>query len=124
MVIAMVGINAINISAGVNNVAVTPPEPSSSEGDGASNTTLTVDSPVSSQIEPLQSGEDTSVREVLLEDNVVLRISYDDDSGRFIYSGADKATGEVVRQYPPEGVLKLLAQNKIEASGLLFDEES
>jgi uncharacterized FlaG/YvyC family protein len=124
MVVAMVGINAINITAGVKNVAVTPPAPKNGGGDAASTDNLAVSAPVSSQVEPSLSGQTSGVREVLLEDNIVLRISYDDDSGRFIYSGVDKTTGDVVRQYPPEGVLKLLAQHRADAAGLLIDEES
>lgn len=76
------------------------------------------------KLESVTPKADSAPREVLIEDNVVLRIAYDDDSGRFVYSGVDKETGDVVRQYPPEGVLKLLAQNRVEAAGLLVDEET
>lgn len=78
----------------------------------------------SAKLEPIAPDGDSGIREVMIEDNVVLRIAYDDDSGRFVYSGVDKETGDVVRQYPPEGILKLLAQNREEAAGLLFDEET
>lgn len=37
---------------------------------------------------------------------VELSISYDDSSGLFIYRGLDPESGEVVREYPPEEVLR------------------
>lgn len=124
MVIVMVGINSINISIGVTEF--TPPKPESKEplhsassvGEDSGDTKIT------SQIEPLKSKGGVGPREIQLDDNIVLRISFDDDSGRFIYSGVDKATGEVVRQFPPEGVLKLLAQRHEDAAGLILDKES
>jgi uncharacterized FlaG/YvyC family protein len=133
MVITVVGINSINISAGVKDVVVTPPEtkstPKNSPAGATAPVTVTAATGAenigaSSKLEPISSNVNSAMREVMIEDNVVLRISYDDDSGRFIYSGVDKLTGDVVRQYPPEGVLKLLAQNKIEAAGLILDEET
>jgi len=133
MVITMVGINSINISAGVKDVVVTPPETKSTPKNSTASATAPVtvtaatgaeNIGASSKLEPISSNVNSAMREVMIEDNVVLRISYDDDSGRFIYSGVDKLTGDVVRQYPPEGVLKLLAQNKIEAAGLILDEET
>lgn len=128
MVNVMVGINSVNISIGVTDIAPPKPKPrdpiptaqnvgDESGGVGAN-----------TRIDTLQSGGGAGgragPREIQLDDNIVLRISYDDDSGRFVYSGVDKTTGEVVRQFPPEGVLKLLAQHKQEAAGLVLDEET
>ncbi|NQV20902.1 MAG: flagellar protein FlaG [Rhodospirillales bacterium] len=117
----MVGINSINISVGVQEITLTKHESREPLSAKIQTKAASGEEAANTRIEPLNTGGETA-REVVLEDNVVLRISYDNGSGRFIYSGVDKATGDVVRQYPPEGVLKLLAQRREEAAGLLIDE--
>lgn len=41
-----------------------------------------------------------------------LSIRYDEATGRFIYRELDPATGEVLREFPPEEVLERLARLK------------
>lgn len=117
----MVGINSINISAGVQDIALTKHDSKEPLSAKIQTKDASGEESANARIEPLNT-DGAAAREVVLEENVVLRISYDNGSGRFIYSGVDKATGDVVRQYPPEGVLKLLAQRREEAAGLLIDE--
>ena len=42
-------------------------------------------------------------------DDLRLSISYEKSIGRFVYRGVDRKTGEVVREYPPEEVIKRIA---------------
>lgn len=51
-----------------------------------------------------------------------LRIDHDDEAGRFVYLNVDKKSGEVVKQFPPEDLLKFIAQFR-ETAGLLIDDE-
>ncbi|MFQ5348742.1 MAG: flagellar protein FlaG [Rhodothalassiaceae bacterium] len=49
-----------------------------------------------------------------------LRVFKDDDSGRFVYQSVNSRTGEVVRQFPPEEILKLVAQLR-DVTGIVLD---
>lgn len=49
-----------------------------------------------------------------------LSIRYDEGSGRFVYREIDPATGEVLREFPPEEVLERLARMK-SLAGASFD---
>ncbi len=58
---------------------------------------------------------------IFARDNLRLRIEFDEKTDRFIYLGVDPESGEVVRQYPPEDVLK---QSSLldGADGIAIDE--
>lgn len=49
-----------------------------------------------------------------------LRIDFDRTAGRFVYQGVNPKTGEVVRQFPPETMLRQLAFLR-QLSGLAID---
>ena len=115
---------------GENNIVLTPHEPkieqTISESDASEPVTKAAnadESEASTKLESIASAENSGPREVELEDNVLLRISFDKGSGRFVYFGVDKETGDVVSQYPSERVLKLLAENKVDTAGLILDEK-
>ena len=55
--------------------------------------------------------------------NSRLRVELDEGSGRFIYKSVDAETGEVIRQYPPEQVLRRLAFYR-ELQGLTVNEKA
>ena len=50
-------------------------------------------------------------------------ISKDEDLNRYIVKIADKRSGEIVREIPPEALLKF-ARHLQELKGILFDEQS
>ncbi|MCG8507278.1 MAG: flagellar protein FlaG, partial [Sphingomonadales bacterium] len=52
-----------------------------------------------------------------------LRINRHDAAGRFVYESIDKNSGEVVKQFPPEKILEVLAFYN-EAQGLVIDDEA
>lgn len=51
-----------------------------------------------------------------------LKIDLDELSGRFIYQSVDNESGEVIRQFPPEELLRLLSIVR-DAEGLAVDEQ-
>ncbi len=51
-----------------------------------------------------------------------LSISYDEPTGRFIYKELDPDTGEVVREYPPQEILKRIAKVR-ELTGVSVDRK-
>ncbi len=51
-----------------------------------------------------------------------LQIDHDEETGRFIYKSVDKISGETVRQFPPEYMLKVLELHR-NAAGLVMDDE-
>ena len=55
--------------------------------------------------------------------NSRLRINRHDAAGRFVYESIDKRSGEVVKQFPPEKILEVLAFYN-EAQGLVIDDEA
>ncbi|GIX16679.1 MAG: hypothetical protein KatS3mg119_0865 [Rhodothalassiaceae bacterium] len=52
-----------------------------------------------------------------------LSIAQDEATGRFVYRVIDVNTGEVLRQYPPDEILRIVAQIR-EAEGLVLDSEA
>ena len=55
-----------------------------------------------------------------------LRIDQDDATGVFVYQGVDKKSGEVVRQWPADEILKFLAfyREQEGAEGIVVDEKA
>lgn len=53
--------------------------------------------------------------------NTRLRIDKDDETGRFVYYSVDDESGEVVRQFPPENILKFLSYYR-GLEGLVLDD--
>ena len=53
--------------------------------------------------------------------NTRLRIDRDDETGRFIYLSVDDESGEVIRQFPPENIIKFLSYYR-GLEGLLLDD--
>ncbi|MEM8799195.1 MAG: flagellar protein FlaG [Pseudomonadota bacterium] len=56
-------------------------------------------------------------------ENVRLEISADDETGRYIYKAVDKASGEIVRQFPTEELLRVLKAFRQEI-GILINENA
>lgn len=54
--------------------------------------------------------------------NTRLRIDKDDETGKFIYYNIDNESGEVIRRFPPESILKYLEQVR-SPEGLVLDDE-
>lgn len=52
--------------------------------------------------------------------NTRLQIVHDDGTGQFVYKAVDQDSGEVVRQYPSEEILKFISYYR-EQEGLLVD---
>lgn len=52
-----------------------------------------------------------------------LRVSRDEESARFVYTSVDIESGEVIRQFPPEEILRLVRAVR-EAAGLVLDENA
>ncbi|RMF16854.1 MAG: flagellar protein FlaG [Alphaproteobacteria bacterium] len=52
-----------------------------------------------------------------------LRIDQDEATGRFVYKVVNADTGEVVRQFPPEEILRIVASIR-EAEGLVLDSRA
>jgi len=64
--------------------------------------------------------------EQVMEDGSIdrsIRVSRDEESGRFVYKSVDTLSGEVIRQFPPEEILRLVRAVR-EAAGLVFDESA
>lgn len=55
--------------------------------------------------------------------NTKLRIDRDESSGNFIYQSVDEISGEVIRQFPSEEILKVLSFYR-ELEGLAVDESA
>ena len=53
--------------------------------------------------------------------NTKLRIDRDEDSGNFIYQSVDEDSGEVIRQFPSEEILKMLSFYR-ELEGIAVDD--
>jgi len=56
-----------------------------------------------------------------LPDNSKLQISQDKDTGTFVYRSIDPSTGEVIRQWPPEQLLKL-RESLRQMDGMIVDQ--
>ena len=57
-----------------------------------------------------------------LSDDLELRFSTDEDTGMNYFQLIEKESGEVIRQYPPDEMIKLV-QDLREVSSLLFSEQ-
>ena len=57
------------------------------------------------------------------EDNTKLSIEKDETTGQFIYRALDKESGEIVHQFPPEDILRVL-RAKRKAEGLVIDKKA
>ena len=62
-------------------------------------------------------------QEAYQSQNIDLRISYNEKADRFIYKGINPETGEVIREYPPEEVIKRIVTLK-KIAGLIVDTTS
>ena len=56
-------------------------------------------------------------------DDLRLSISFEKSIGRFVYRGVDRETGEVVREYPSEEVIKRIATFR-EIAGIAIDRRT
>lgn len=52
-----------------------------------------------------------------------LRISIDEESDRFVYKTVDIESGEVLHQFPPEDLLRIVASIR-EVAGLILDQDA
>jgi flagellar protein FlaG len=59
----------------------------------------------------------------LVQENTHLVIEKDDVNGGFIYKSIDRKTGEVIKQFPREDVLKAIARAKA-AEGQILDTKA
>lgn len=55
--------------------------------------------------------------------NTKLRIDQDEETGRFIYQSIDKDTGEVLKQFPSEELLRFVTLHR-DAAGLAVDDKA
>ena len=58
--------------------------------------------------------------QTFVADDLRLSISFEKSIGRFVYRGVDRETGEVVREYPQEEVVKRIAHLR-EIAGIAID---
>ena len=73
------------------------------------------------RVEVLEAAVEKLIRRSL-PTNSKLQIEQDKETGTFIYRSVDPETGEVLRQWPPEQLVKL-REHLTEVEGLLFDKE-
>ena len=71
---------------------------------------------VSSKLNELQQ----LTEQAFVADDLRLSISFEKSIGRFVYRGVDRETGEVVREYPQEEVIKRIAHMR-EIAGIAID---
>lgn len=93
-------------------------------GKGARQQIVSKDSGLSATLERVAQILDDFVPGVGNGEDVTtsLKISQDDDTGRFVYKSVDVKTGEVVRQFPPEEILNFISRFR-DAAGLIIDGE-
>ncbi|MBL6954462.1 MAG: flagellar protein FlaG [Alphaproteobacteria bacterium] len=58
--------------------------------------------------------------QAFVADDLRLSISFEKSIGRFVYRGVDRETGEIVREYPQEEVVKRIAHLR-EIAGIAID---
>jgi uncharacterized FlaG/YvyC family protein len=58
--------------------------------------------------------------QAFVADDLRLSISFEKSIGRFVYRGVDRETGEVIREYPQEEVVKRIAHLR-EIAGITVD---
>ena len=73
------------------------------------------------RVEVLEAAVEKLIRRSL-PSNSKLQIEQDKATGTFIYRSVDPETGEVLRQWPTEQLLKL-REHLAEMQGMLFDKE-
>jgi uncharacterized FlaG/YvyC family protein len=73
------------------------------------------------RVEILEAAVEKLIRRSL-PSNSKLQIEQDRDTGTFIYRSVDPETGEVLRQWPPEQLLKM-REHLSDLEGMLFDKE-
>ncbi len=73
------------------------------------------------RVEVLEEAVEKLIRRSL-PSNSKLQIEQDRETGTFIYRSVDPETGEVLRQWPPDQLLKL-RESLTEIEGLLFDKQ-
>lgn len=73
------------------------------------------------RVEVLEAAVEKLIRRSL-PSNSKLQIEQDKETGTFIYRSVDPETGEVLRQWPSEQLLKL-REHLSEMEGMLFDKE-
>ena len=85
---------------------------------------LSSSSDLSDERDPLEKAAEL-VEQFLPEENTApntkLRIDRDESSGNFIYQSVDEETGEVIRQFPSEEILKVLSFYR-ELEGIAVDD--
>jgi flagellar protein FlaG len=91
--------------------AVAPPEPtdtgSSDDQGGAAG-------------QQQQDRADRVLRNAFANENIRLKIEVDKETGDFIYLGIDSETGEVVKQYPPDEIVRRVKHYR-DVAGLAVD---
>ena len=73
------------------------------------------------RVEILEQAVEKLIRRSL-PSNSKLQIEQDAETGTFIYRSVDPETGEVLKQWPPEQLLKL-RDSLVEIEGLLVDKQ-
>ena len=73
------------------------------------------------RVEVLEAAVEKLIRRSL-PSNSKLQIEQDKETGTFIYRSVDPETGEVLRQWPSEQLLKL-REHLCELEGLFFDQQ-
>ena len=73
------------------------------------------------RVEVLESAVEKLIRRSL-PSNSKLQIEQDKETGTFIYRSVDPDTGQVLKQWPSEQMLKL-REHLTEMEGVLFDKE-
>jgi flagellar protein FlaG len=95
------------------------PETTRTGGTDAGQSTRAVVSPVAPADSESVGDAVTKVRDFVQVVRRDLEFSVDEDTGRTIITVLDSASGEVVRQIPPEEILAI-AENLAEVQGILF----
>jgi flagellar protein FlaG len=99
------------IKVAKNHVNLEPMEDNRIYSDFQENNSDTIDSIVSKVNENLQNLQES------------LEFSFDEDKSRFNFVLKDKVTGDVIRQYPTEDIIKLDKQIE-NIMGAIVDKES
>jgi uncharacterized FlaG/YvyC family protein len=67
-----------------------------------------------------QGSADRALQTAFAKDNIRLKIEVDKETGDFVYLGIDSETGEVVKQYPPEEIVRRVRHYR-DVAGLTVD---
>lgn len=110
---------AAAIGEGIRAVAAARPQPQAAPQTASARAEAVASGEVEMQVEE-------RLNELLadsLDVNRRLRVHRDETSDRFVYQSVDRRTGEVVTQFPPESLIKVIAAIR-RAEGLLLDREA